>query len=169
LPIRYPQSDVILFLDYDGVLHPDPCRDPGLMFKQAPRLAQTLEAFPEVCIVLSTSWRTLRTEQELKLPLPPALRARVIGVTPLFSEFTSPRRLVPYRRQAECEQWLLEHDQIGRPWVALDDRPSWFEPMLESLIDCDARVGFDDMAAQRLRSALLRARMRMLQRLDCSV
>jgi hypothetical protein len=41
--------------------------------------------------------------------------------------------------------------------------------MLESLIDCDARVGFDDMAAQRLRSALLRARMRMLQRLDCSV
>jgi histidinol phosphatase-like enzyme len=59
---------MILFLDFDGVLHEDPCFDEARLFECAPGLAQALEPFPEVRIVLSTSWRTDRTLAEMCSP-----------------------------------------------------------------------------------------------------
>jgi hypothetical protein len=156
---------LIVFLDFDGVLHPDPCRDEQL-FEHAPRVARTLEEFPEASVVLSTSWRTFLDFQRLTVPLEGTLRRRVIGVTPRFSEFSAPRALVPYRRHAECVQWLADNGMQDAPWIALDDRPSWFEPYCENLIACDALVGFDDVAAARLRTGLLRARRQMTLSLD---
>ena len=60
----------ILFLDYDGVLHPDDvyleCGRPvlhatGQLFMWAPLLEDALADHPDVRIVLSTSWaRELR-------------------------------------------------------------------------------------------------------------
>jgi len=56
---------MILFLDFDGVLHPDEVylvhgrpvlRDDGSLFMWAPLLAEALTPFPDVQIVLSTSW-----------------------------------------------------------------------------------------------------------------
>lgn len=157
---------MILFVDFDGVLHPDPCPEARRLFEHAPRLAGLLEGFPEVCIVLSTSWRNGRSIDELVGPLAPPLRARVIGVTPTFGQFVAAPRLVPYRRQAECQQWLVEHGQQDRPWLALDDRASGFEPYCDRLIECDSRRGFDARAARRLHSALARERQRLLRRLD---
>jgi hypothetical protein len=151
---------MILFLDFDGVLHPDPCRDPTRLFEQAPRLAAVLEDFPEVSIVLSTSWRTTRTIDELAALLPAPMRPRIVGMTPHFSEIDVPPRLVPYRRQAECAEWFERHAGIGETWLALDDRPSWFEPYFEALIECDSTRGFDEAADRRLRSALVIARRR---------
>jgi hypothetical protein len=159
-------ASVILFLDFDGVLHPDPCRDARRLFEHAPRLAALLEAFPEVCVVLSTSWRNTRSIDELVAPLSAPLRARVIGVTPTFGEFVAPARLIPYRRHAECLQWLEAQGQADRPWLALDDRASLFEPYCEQLIECDSRRGFDAQVARRLRTALVCARERLLQRID---
>ena len=156
---------MILFLDFDGVLHPDPCRDDQL-FAQAPRLASALEEFPEASVVLSTSWRTFVGLEKLLLPLDAEVRRRVLGVTPRFADFSAPRALVPYRRQAECVQWMTENGMNDAAWLALDDRPSWFEPYCENLITCDALVGFDDEAAGRLRTALLRARRHMTLTLD---
>ncbi|HXY22312.1 MAG TPA: HAD domain-containing protein, partial [Burkholderiaceae bacterium] len=72
---------MILFLDFDGVLHPDPCPDQSRLFENAARLADALQKFPEVGIVLSTSWRNVRPENELLDPLPASLRARVLGIT----------------------------------------------------------------------------------------
>lgn len=157
---------MILFLDFDGVLHPDPCRESRRLFEHAPRLLQVLDGFPEVCVVLSTSWRSRKTIDELVGPLPAALRLRVVGVTPNFGEFAAPPQLVPYRRQAECLQWLAEQGQPERPWYALDDRASWFEPYCEQLIECDSHRGFDARAAHRLGSALTCARQRLLQQID---
>jgi hypothetical protein len=159
-------GDLILFLDFDGVLHPDPCSNPARLFERAPLLAETLTEFPEVCIVLSTSWRTSRTIDELVAPLPPLLRPRVIGVTPLFSEFDAPTHLMPYSRHAECVRWLLENRQYDRDWLALDDRPYWFAPYCELLVQCDPFIGFTEQVAARLRTALLRQRARLLQQID---
>lgn len=159
-------APVILFLDFDGVLHPDPCREARRLFEHAPRLADLLEDFPEACIVLSTSWRNGRSIDELVGPLVAPLRARVIGVTPTFGNFVAPPRLVPYRRQAECLQWLVEQGHEDRPWFALDDRASWFEPYCDRLIECDSRRGFDAHAARRLHAALARERQRLLRRID---
>ena len=159
---------MILFLDFDGVLHPDPCRDDQL-FANSPLLASVLADFPEASVVLSTSWRTFLDLDRLVAPLDPELQRRVIGVTPRFSEITPAPGLVPYRRQAECVQWLDDNGVRDAAWLALDDRASWFEPYCDNLIACDSLCGFDDAAAARLRSALLRGRRHMAQAVDAAL
>jgi hypothetical protein len=156
---------LIVFLDFDGVLHPDPCRDDEL-FQQTPRLTRALAEFPEASVVLSTSWRTFVTFDRLVAPLDTDLRRRVLGVTPRFADISAPPALVPYRRQAECVQWLSDNGMNDAAWLALDDRASWFEPYCENLIVCDALCGFDENAAGRLRTGLLRARRQMTLALD---
>ncbi len=156
---------MIVFLDFDGVLHPDPCRDDQL-FEHVPRLARSLEEFPEASIVLSTSWRTFLGFDKLTEPLEASLRRRVIGVTPRFADINPERTLVPYRRHAECASWLAANRMQDAPWIAIDDRPSWFEPYCENLVACDALVGFDEAAAGKLRTGLLRARRQMTLSLD---
>lgn len=144
---------MILFLDFDGVLHPDPCPAGARLFEHAPRLEQALAPF-DVDIVLSTSWRSLAPLEVLAARLPPALAARVVGTTPHFSAISGAAgRLFPYPRQAECVAWLRDRAQ-SRPWLALDDRPDWFEPYCERLIVCDSRSGLDDEVLARLASAL---------------
>ena len=160
---------MILFLDYDGVLHPDPCFDTERLFMHAPRLDALLAQFPEVDIVLSTSWRSSRTLDQLTTPLPVTLRERVVGSTPHASQFKPPPHLLPYRRHAECVHWLAEARQEQRDWVALDDRPSWFSPACENLVVCDSRAGLDDEASGRLRTLLLRGRRRLLGQIDAAL
>ena len=157
---------MILFLDYDGVLHPDPCTDEKRLFENAPRLAQVLRQFPGVGVVLSTSWRTKRTEAELLDPLPASLRQSVVGFTPRCSDFSPPLELIPYRRQAECVQWLTVHGMADGAWWALDDRADWFTPYCENLIECDPRIGLDDRVAARLSSVLTLARNRVAGEVD---
>ena len=81
---------MILFLDFDGVLHPDEAnlvhsrpvlRAEGELFMWAPPLVNVLDDLPKVRIVQSTSWaRDLRFTRARDW-LPEALRARVIGAT----------------------------------------------------------------------------------------
>ena len=151
---------MILFLDFDGVLHEDPCFDEQRLFARAPGLAQALEPFPEVRIVLSTSWRSKSTLAQMTQPLPPALQARVIGATPLATAPDTPAALRPYRRHAECATWLRAQGHQDTPWFALDDRPSLFAPHLEQLVLCDSNLGFVDATARRLQAVLLRGRFR---------
>ena len=81
---------MILFLDFDGVLHPDEAylvkgrpvlRAEGALFMWAPLLVGALKNYPGVQIVLSTSWaRELRFTRARSF-LPPELQQRVIGAT----------------------------------------------------------------------------------------
>ncbi len=160
---------MILFLDFDGVLHPDPCPTVDRLFENADRLSATLEQFPEVGIVLSTSWRTMYAEQELLQVLPEPLRRRIVGMTPCFSDFSTAAHRTPYHRHAECEQWLRAHDMTDSPWVALDDRAYWFVPYCENLIACHPERGYDDDVRARLHSALTIARKRMVDDVDLLV
>lgn len=157
---------MILFLDFDGVLHPDPCPDRERLFENAQRLSAVVEAFPELGVVLSTSWRVNRPFVDLLLPLPRALRNRVLGVTPSFSQFECPPALAPYPRHAECVQWLREQQLDQGPWFALDDRTGWFAPYCENLIECHPERGLDEAVAARLSSLLQMARARHAQDLD---
>lgn len=139
---------MVLFLDFDGVLHPDPC-PAARLFEHAGALADAL-APTSVQIVLSTSWRCLHPVELLKARLPTALARRVIGATPLFSAISGTAgRLYPYPRQAECMAWLREHAP-GRAWHALDDRADWFEPYCDRLTLCDARTGLSEDTLRRV-------------------
>jgi len=147
---------VIVFLDFDGVLHPDPCEHAARLFENAPRLTEALSDFPQVVLVLSTAWRQGSTYSQLVVLLPEPLRERVIGVTPNFSDFAPTAALVPYRRQAECMFWMRQNRVQDKFWLALDDRPSGFTPYCENLIACDPQSGFDAAVSARLGSALRR-------------
>lgn len=146
----------ILFLDFDGVLHPDPCRDSARLFEHAPRLAAALAPFADLAIVLSTAWRTHHDAAALAAHLPSALRARVLGVTRCFHAIERRPALVPYRRQAECQHWI-DSERPGADWLALDDRSTEFEPYCDRLIATRSDTGLDDAALNRLRFALVRA------------
>ncbi|WP_240189644.1 HAD domain-containing protein [Azonexus hydrophilus] len=81
---------MILFLDFDGVLHPDAVyfvrgrptlRAKGELFMWAGALVDLLTEHPDVRIVLSTSWvRALRFNRARSY-LPAELRRCVIGAT----------------------------------------------------------------------------------------
>jgi hypothetical protein len=160
---------LVLFLDFDGVLHPDPCFDPLRLFEQLPRLEAVLAEFPETEIVLSTNWRSQRGPAQWSDLLGPNIAARVVGATPHFSSFAAPARLMPYPRHAECVQWLLNQEAVDREWIALDDRPSLFAPDCDRLIECDSAHGLGESGAGRLRFALMRARRALEQRRGTSV
>ena len=59
-------NKTILFLDFDGVLHAPNCRASRL-FEHLARLEAVLAAFPEVGIVVSSSWRVRRTLEQLRV------------------------------------------------------------------------------------------------------
>ena len=86
----------ILYLDFDGVLHPEdtyfnPARGANLgpqstaagheLFEHAQLLVNVLEPYPHVKIVLSTSWVQHRSYSRAMKRLPAELQARVIGAT----------------------------------------------------------------------------------------
>jgi len=157
---------VIVFLDFDGVLHPDPCTDKGRLFEHAQRLADSVKDFGEVGLVLSTAWRTVKPFGELLEVLPSDLRQRIVDITPTFGDFEAPAPLIPYRRQAECVQWLRQNRLQDDAWLALDDRQDGFAPYCENLIACHPATGFDIEAQARLRSALLIHRQRNRSEVD---
>jgi len=113
---------MILFLDFDGVLHPLHA-DPDRLFCCAPQLWTILRQHPEIRVVFSTAWRQrLSIRALIDHTLTGGgedLADRFIGVTPTLDcdEDYQHRRI-------ECESWLAENDHENTPWLALDDMPS---------------------------------------------
>src|SRR5437868_6378976 len=98
----------ILFLDVDGPLHPadacGPMADGSVfgedLFRWIAPLLQLLDELPHVDVVLHSSWRHSYKElSKLLADLPPALAARVVGVTP--------PKIV--ERQASIEAYVRRH------------------------------------------------------------
>ena len=154
---------MILFLDYDGVLHPDAAylengkpvlKADGQLFMWTPLLAELLMDFPKVKIVLSTSWvRELRFSRARGY-LPDCLAKNVIGAT-----WHSAMQLHPegFHKIHEATIWdsSTRYEQIKRyadrakleNWVAVDDNAyGWAEQDSDHLVHTDGRVGISDPA-----------------------
>jgi hypothetical protein len=121
----------ILYLDYDGVLHPADVRitkddpqprvyDGGRptdhpLFEHALLLERILQPFPDVRISLSTSWVRALGYELAKQQLPPGLRQRVAGTIWQGFMLTCPP---PSRHDAITTD--VEERGVQR-WLALDD------------------------------------------------
>jgi len=124
-------NETVLYLDYDGVLHPadvrvttDALRRPQVyirgkptshpLFEHVELLESLLQPFPALRIILATSW-VREFGQEFALEqLTPNLRARVIGATwRPGMRFQPPARY--YCIQIDAEERGFER------WLALDD------------------------------------------------
>ena len=122
-------GQLILYLDFDGVLHHQNCLwhpkigaylsapEGYVLFQHAELLEQLLAPYPQVRIVLSTAWVRRYGCWKTAKNLRPALRSRVIGATHHTNmrefEFAS----LPRGRQV----WSDVLKRKPRDWVALDD------------------------------------------------
>jgi hypothetical protein len=125
----------IIFLDFDGVLHPD-----GVgLFSQLGVFEEYLSQMPDVEVVVSSTWREEQTLDELRKYFSPFAQDRIIGTTPSLEDGYDCGG-----RQREIQAFL---DSAGLNsnncfWIALDDMPLFFEDDYPNLLLTDSSQGF---------------------------
>lgn len=138
----------VLYLDYDGVLHHEEVwwhprrgaylKPPGFtLFESAPLLTYLLRPYPQVRIVLSTSWVPVRRFSAAKKRLPPELNARVIGST--FHTKMNHEHFYSLTRGMQV--WADVQRRQPTDWFALDDNTEWPEHCRDKLILTDPVLG----------------------------
>lgn len=144
----------ILYLDFDGVLHPETVyRHPrgGMylgvdfaghtLFEHAEVLVEVLAPYPEAAIVLSTSWVRVLSYSQAKAYLPEGLRSRVIGAT-----FHSAMNRFEFDAMTRGAQVLADATRRATTsWVALDDdEDGWVGSASTHLVLTDGSMGLSD-------------------------
>lgn len=145
---------MILFLDFDGVLHPEPCFSQDMLFCFMPNFEKILREYPQISVVISSTWRETRSIDMLRGYFSIDVRHRIIGVTPSWKNHQELFDVIGYQRQTEVEAWLRDSDEPWTPWVAIDDKPFLFRPFLNNLVKTNSLTGFNEAAEAQLRTLL---------------
>ena len=141
---------MILFLDIDGVLHPDPPQ-PDQRLRSLPRLVEILRDHPQVEVVISSLWREKLSLDQLRDLFPADLRERIIDVTPIAERIDG---WLPARREGEILEWLQASGRADELWLAIDDQKWQFTQRRDRLIACDFYDGITDAIEAELRQRL---------------
>jgi hypothetical protein len=136
----------LLFLDFDGVLHPNFCRNQE-HFNRVDLLMEAIGCdIAELEIIISSSWRFHYHFDEILGYFPIALQRLILGTTPEVE----PGR---YQRYREICTYLTQSKE-SPDWRALDDDIREFPKNCQNLIACNGRVGLDINTAHQLRNWL---------------
>ena len=129
----------IVFLDFDGVLHPYPPHCCLQRMCWVPHVAELVLPHPDLRIVIDSSWR-YDYSVELLRQLLGELGPRLLGVTPLGQRYES------------ITEFLSQSEAIS-DYCILDDMAEEFprDPVPAELILCAGRTG---ASAPRIRTAL---------------
>lgn len=165
IPQLESQSDVLLYLDLDGVVqheavlfHPkrgiymSPAEAPArTLFEWVPILLDILTPYPSVRLVLSSSWCVRPGYGRTMKRLPAELRSRFVGGT-YHRGFhgSDPWGKESFLRKPRGLQ-VLEDVERRKPcrWLALDDDvEDWPEGIVQHLIACDGRTGLSSVRVQ---------------------
>lgn len=133
----------IVFLDFDGVLHPQGCV-PLQRFCHLDLFEGRLRQNSDVDLVISSSWRLSNDLAALKSIFSEDLQSRVLGTTPAGPDRGG-------AREHQIWQWLLNSQPTAR-WVAFDDS-EWLFSSTQRLVLCDSDHGLrasDLLEADRL-------------------
>ena len=141
---------MILFLDIDGVLHPDPPQ-PDQRLRSLPRLVEVLRDHPQLVVVISSLWREKLSLDQLRELFPADMRERIIDVTPIAERIDG---WLPARREGEILDWLGASGRAGEPWLAIDDQAWQFTQHRDRLIACMFYDGITDAIDALLRQRL---------------
>lgn len=152
----------VLYLDFDGVLHPHdvwmrPLIGPQLrgpvghtLFEHAELLEKLLAPYPSLRIVLSTTWAAHLGQAKATLQLRPALRARVIGMT-----YRRQQGLEPFLKTPRAQQVLADAARRQpKRWLAIDDQAEGW-PEGAAVVLTDPVEGLGSMQSQELLKSLL--------------
>ena len=141
----------ILFLDFDGVLHPTGVDDLKQPFCRLPLLEAMLREprYAAVEIVVSSTWREVYSLPRLRSVFAPDMRNRVVDITPTLDDYDG-----PYARCLEIKAWLALHPEVER-YVALDDMVSGFpERWHRNVVFTDGATGLCESDLPALRAML---------------
>jgi hypothetical protein len=139
-----------LFLDFDGVLHPEFCHE-SKHFMHREAFEAVMRVLSNVDLVISSTWRHHRSLEELKALFSEDIAERVIGATPFYARLEDiPETLKGYEQEAECQAWLRANGRIAQRWLALDDRSWNFRPFNRNVFLVDGHLGLDANAAKTL-------------------
>ncbi len=144
---------MILFVDFDGVLHPDGC-EIDQYFCRVALLEEVLREFPHIQLVISSSWGQVHPLGELREFFSDDIKTRIIDATPgslLLSGI--PTALWNFVREAQCDAWIRTNGP-GVPWLALDDQAWRFDPASPNLLLVDGSTGITHADIQELRRRL---------------
>jgi hypothetical protein len=134
----------LLFLDFDGVLHPASAGREAL-FSPTSMLEAVLP--DDRCrIVMSSSWRHHYPFEKLVAFIPVALRRCVVGTT-------GDPHVGRWPRYHEIKTYLARESALA-DWRALDDSRIEFPAGCVELILCDPNLGIQESQMQLLRGWL---------------
>lgn len=126
-----PTIRALVFLDFDGVLHP--CT--AGTFTRLPSFESFLREQPDVGVVLTTTWRLDSSLADLRDYFAPDLRDRILDLTDALPDTTRAQRF------QEIVRWRQAHHVQALPWAALDDTADLFPPYCPELVLCDTIKG----------------------------
>ena len=149
------KGELILYLDFDGVLHHQNCLwhpkigpylsapEGYVLFQNAELLEKLLAPYPQVQIVLSTSWVLKYSYSEAAKNLRSGLRSRVIGAT-----FNSNMRKHEFSALPRGLQvWSDVVKRKPRDWLAIDDaNEGWLEHSLRNYVRTHKKDGISHPA-----------------------
>lgn len=138
---------MILFLDFDGVLHP--FHRPTGAFALLPAFERVMRDFPEVDIVISSAWREANSLAELRRLFSPDIQPHIIDATPVLHDDD-----VLFIRELEILAWLRHARREQEAWVAIDDTGWFFSPGCRNLILVEGACGFNLGTERELRRRL---------------
>ena len=168
-----PSMRAVLFLDYDGCLHPMSVSHTGnkpvlygessKLFERAPDLVALLAPYPDVDIVLITDWVERYGAEATIRYLPQPLQERVVGTTDEFGDnslkwlgLSKFDRIMRYVTGRRINDWLaLQHDDGGWP-EAFMTQLVWSHPELglaekKTLVDLKDKLYLLNARNQRWR------------------
>jgi hypothetical protein len=126
----------IIFLDFDGVLHPTSA-GPEELFIKSNELMECLLPFRHDCkIIISSSWRLHYSINELKELISPELGEMIDGKT-------GDAFIGQWPRYNEIKEYLKLYSPFAN-WRALDDSFLEFPPDCPELIKCNPNTGLSN-------------------------
>ena len=141
------QTPILLFLDFDGVLHP--LHSP--VDKQLEKIfffESTIRQYPNINIVISSSWRHNYTMDELLAYFAVDIQRRIIDST-RHVEVSKAKN-----RYDEILDYLKHTNQLQSLWIAIDDSKKEFPENLSNVVFCKPNVGFNEESANALKEII---------------
>ena len=130
----------LVFLDFDGVLHPVKAGDQ--QFCYLPVFEACMRQCPHMGIVITSTWRLVMELAGLRALFSHDIAQRVLGKTPeLLVD-------LPFARYREIRKYLTKNS-LHAPWLAVDNEADLFPPM-RNLVLTDSITGFDIAAAEKV-------------------
>lgn len=140
---------ITVFLDFDGVLHPQGGTTDRL-FEKADLLQLCLQQVDHIEVVISSSWAEHYSLEKMRdfFEEQPDLHRLIVGCTLQKGNPKVDFGAMPLR-ESQCRNWLIANQREPHQWLAIEDDLLNFKAR-EHVVFTDPRQGFRARDASRL-------------------